>query len=271
MKNSQIIIGTGSWGSKINFNKALDIGNSIISMGLNHFDTAPNYGAGYSHYILNQLGKKKTILIDTKYGQDISLSLKEITKKIYRFINFQSFKQSFRYINFNNQERNKNNFWKIEKLEHALNLYSEDLNNCKINTFYLHCPPYGILNSEYLEKFFNLLNKKNILPGISGPDIKDLDLLVKNFPNIKFQFPIESFWQSRDKIIYKIDNLNINGIFRKLKKDKISGINIENEFWKSFIKVIDDNGNYKIVLGVNSLKSIEKLKEIISSFNNIIK
>ena len=271
MKNSQIIIGTASWGSKINFNKALDIGNSIISMGLNHFDTAPNYGAGYSHYILNQLGKKKTILIDTKYGQDISLSTKEIAKKIYRFINLKSFKQSFRYIKFNNQERNNKNFWKIEKLEHALNLYSEDLNNCKIKTFYLHCPPYGILNSKYLERFFNLLNKKSILPGISGPNIKDLDLLVKNFPNIKLQFSIESFWDSKDKIINKIDNLSINSVFKKLKKDKISNIHIENEFWKSFIKIIDDNSNYKIVLGVNSYKSIEKLKKITLNFNNIIK
>ena len=210
-------------------------------------------------------------MIDTKYGQDISLSPKEIAKKIYRFINFKSFKQSFRYIKFNNQERNNKNFWKIEKLEHALNYISEDLNNCKIKTFYLHCPPYGILNSEYLEKFFNLLNKKSILPGISGPDIKDLDLLVKNFPNIKLQFSIESFWNSKDKIINKIDNLSINSIFKKLKKDKISDINIENEFWKSFIKILDDNSNYKIVLGVNSYKSIEKLKKITLNFNNIIK
>ena len=29
-------------------------------------------------------------------------------------------------------------------------------------------------------------------------------------------------------------------------------INIENKFWKNFIKILDDNNNYKIVLGVNS-------------------
>ena len=257
MKNSQIIIGTASWGSKINFNKSLDIGNSIISMGLNHFDTAPNYGAGYSHYILNQLGKRKTILIDTKYGQDISLSPKEIAKRIYRFINLKSFKQSFRNITFSNQERNNKNFWKIEKLEHALNSYSEELTHCEIKTFYLHSPPYGILNSEYLEIFFNILNKKSILSGISQPDIKDLDLLINNFPNIRLQFSLESFWNSKDKIINKINNLSINSIFKKLKENKISDINVENKFWKSFIEIIDNNNNYKIVLGVNSYKSVE--------------
>jgi len=270
VKNSQIIIGTGSWGSKINFNKALGIGNSIILMDLNHFDTAPNYGAGYSHYILNQLGKRKTILIDTKYGQDISLSPKEIAKKIYRFINFKSFKQSFRYIKFNNQERNNKNFWKIEKLEHALNLYSEDLNNCKIKTFYLHCPPYGILNSKYLERFFNFLNKKKILPGVSLPDIKDLDLLLDNFPDIKLQLSIDSFWSSKDKIMKKIKNLNINSIFKKIKNNKILDINYKNKFRKDLIQILDNNDRYKIVLGVNSSESIKKLKKIIINSNEII-
>ena len=126
---------------------------------------------------------------------------------------------------------------------------------------------YQLNLNNYL---FALLNKKSILPGISGPDIKDLDLLVKNFPNIKLQFSIESFWDSKDKIIKKIDNLSINSIFKKFKKDKISNINIENEFWKSFIKILDDNNNYKIVLGVNSYKSIEKLKRITLNFNNIL-
>ena len=43
------------------------------------------------------------------------------------------------------------------------------------------------------------------------------------------------------------------------------------EEWKSFIKILDDNNNYKIVLGVNSHKSVKKLKRIILNFSNIIK
>ena len=102
---------------------------------------------------------------------------------------------------------------------------------------------------------------------------KDLNytLEIDELPNIKLQFSIESFWNSKDKIINKISNLSINSIFKKLKKDKISDINIENNFWKSFIKILDDNNNCKIVLGVNSDKSVEKLRKIILNFNNILK
>ena len=271
MKKSQIIIGTSSWGSKINFNKSMDIGNNLALMGLNHFDTAPNYGSGYSHYILNELGKRKTVLIDTKYGQNINLSLKEITKRIYRFINLKSFQQSLKYIKFNKSERNNQNFWEIEKLEFALNSLSEDLKYCEIKAFYLHCPPYGVLNSRYLERFINFLNKKKIVPGISGPDIRDLELLIKNFPFIRLQFSIENFWNIREKIIKKIDNININSIFKKLNKDKISDMNIKKEFWKNFAKILDENNNYKVVLGINSYKSVEKLKSIVLNFNNIMK
>ena len=82
VKNSQIIIGTASWGSKINFNKSIDIGNKIISIGLNYFDTAPNYGGGYSHYILNKLAKIHNIFIDTKYGQNINFSVIESSENL---------------------------------------------------------------------------------------------------------------------------------------------------------------------------------------------
>ena len=84
-------------------------------MGLNYFDTAPNYGGGYSHYILNRLAKSNNIFVDTKYGQNISLTPKEIAKRIYRFTNFKSFKQSFKYIRFNKIQRNNKNFWSIQK------------------------------------------------------------------------------------------------------------------------------------------------------------
>ena len=72
MKNSQIIIGTASWGSKINFNKSIDIGNSIILMGLNHFDTAPNYGNGFAESCLGKLNNNPSNLIFyTKFGSTL--------------------------------------------------------------------------------------------------------------------------------------------------------------------------------------------------------
>ena len=63
MNEAQIKIGTSSWGSKIGIKDAINLGEKIIDLGLNSFDTAPNYGSGYSHYILNQIGEKKEILI----------------------------------------------------------------------------------------------------------------------------------------------------------------------------------------------------------------
>ena len=270
MKKSQIIIGTASWGSKINFNKSIDIGNKIISMGLNYFDTAPNYGGGYSHYILNRLAKSNNIFVDTKYGQEISFTPKEIVKRFYRFTNFKSFKQSFKYIRFKKTQRNSENFWSIQELEKYLNLFREDLKYCEIKTFYLHSPPYGILNKDYLEKFNNFFEDKKILPAISWPDIKDLDLLLNNFPDIKLQLSIDSFWSSKDKIIKKIKNLNINSIFKKIKNNKILDINYKNKFRKDLIQVLDNNDKYKIVLGINSNESVGKLKKIIINSNEII-
>ena len=270
MKKSQIIIGTASWGSKINFSESIDIGNKIISMGLNYFDTAPNYGGGYSHYILNRLAKSNNIFVDTKYGQEISLNPKEIVKRFYRFTNFKSFKQSFKYIQFDKTQRNSESFWSIQELEKHLNLFREDLKCCEIKTFYLHSPPYGILNRNYLEKFNNFFEDKKILPGISWPDIKDLDLLLNNFPDIKLQLSIDSFWNSKDKIIKKIKNLNINSIFKKIKNNKILDINYKNKFRKDLIQILDNNDKYKIVLGINSNESVEKLKKIIINFNEII-
>ena len=48
---NKIIIGTASWGSKISYNDAHQIANKLINNGFNQFDTAQNYGSGYSQDI----------------------------------------------------------------------------------------------------------------------------------------------------------------------------------------------------------------------------
>jgi len=263
MKNSQVIIGTSSWGSKIGFNKSIDIGNQVISMGLNYFDTAPNYGGGCSHYILNSLAKNNKILVDTKYGQIVRPTPKEIAKRFYRFINFESFKKSFKYLQIDKTQRNKENFWSIDRIEKYLNHYNVDLNSCEIKTFYLHSPPFGILNKNYLKNLNNFMEGKKILLGISGPDIKDLDLILDNFPNIKLQLPINFFFNSKDKIIKKIKYLNINNLFRNYKNNKILHPDHGKENRKDLLKILNNNEKYKIVIGINSYQSIEKLKKIL--------
>ena len=85
MEKNQFIIGTSGWGSLISFNKSLGIGQKLISRDFNSFDTAPNYGSGYSHQILNILSKEKQLLVDTKYGDEFTFSTREILKRIYRY------------------------------------------------------------------------------------------------------------------------------------------------------------------------------------------
>ena len=117
MNRSQIVIGTGSWGSWINFKESIQVSTSLLELGINHFDTAPLYGSGYSHYILNKIGKQNNILIDTKYGQNTHLNCRELFKRFYRFINFKSFIQSFKYLQFDKTQRNNKSFWSIQELE----------------------------------------------------------------------------------------------------------------------------------------------------------
>ena len=269
MNQSQIKIGTSSWGSKIGIDEAVNLGNKITNININHFDTAPNYGSGYSHYALNNLAKKKNILIDTKYGQNIQLSFKEFSKRIYRFKNLKSFRQSFKYIRFNNNERIYEKYWNINKIEKDFNSIHIDLNNCKIKSLYLHSPPYGILNNKYLEEFTSFFSKKEILPGISEPNENDLMLIIEKFPKINLQLSLDTFWLYRKDLIYNMENITLNGVFKKLNNDKIIKKNVDLEFWNEFLDILKKKNNYNIVLGINSNNSIEKLKKIILNFSNI--
>ena len=269
MNISQITIGTASWGSKINLNKSLEISSKVISLGINHFDTAPNYGGGYAHYILNKIAKKNNILIDTKYGQNINLTAKEIFKRFYRFTNIGSLKQSFKHIKFYRSSRSIKEYWSLEKLEAAFSSFQRELNNCTIMSFYLHSPPFGILNKEYLDKLYSFFDKKKILLGISNPDKKDLNLIIKQFPHIKIQLSINDFWNLKEQLDQRFKNVNINSIFRKLIKETNDNKNDSVKFWKDFFKIVEGNSNYRLVLGINSINSVEKLKKIICNSDNI--
>ena len=85
MNKSQIVLGTSSWGSKISFKDSIKLSDDLLKFEINHFDTAPLYGSGYSHYILNKIAEQNNISVDTKYGQNIKLGWKEFIKRCYRF------------------------------------------------------------------------------------------------------------------------------------------------------------------------------------------
>ena len=117
MNKNQIIIGTSAWGSRISFKQSLNIGNKLIKMGINKFDTAPHYGSGYAHHILNFLSKENQIEVDTKYGDILTPNVREIVKRIYRYSNLKNLKNSFKYLEFSKEKRNKKSFWYIENIK----------------------------------------------------------------------------------------------------------------------------------------------------------
>ena len=261
INKKKIVIGTSSWGSKISFKKSLELGEKLTSLGLNHFDTAPTYGAGNSHYILNKLGKNDKIFIDTKYGQLTDLTPKEIAKRFYRFINFESFIKSFEFLKTLKEQIKIEDLWSIKNVEKYLNKFTNDLHNCEIITFYLHSPPYEIINKDYLLNFINLIESKNILPGISWPDNRNVDFLLNNFSNIKLQLSIDQFQKSKDKINNKNQFINLNSIFRNRNLEK----KYQNKLNEEVIQFLNMKENNKIIIGLNSNKSLEKLNELLLS------
>ena len=260
INKKQIVIGTSSWGSKINLKKSLELGNKLISIGLNHFDTAPTYGAGYSHYILNNLSKNNHVLVDTKYGEISLINFKEIIKKFYRFININSFNKSFEFMRVNKEIRYQEKFWEIKNIEKYICKFKHDLGNCEVKTFYLHSPPYNILNKDFLNKFILMMDEKKILPGISWPDYRDVKMLTNNFSNIALQISLNTFNNSKEIFLKNKKYLLLNSIFRNnnlIKKDQQIKLD------KDIINFLELNKNHKLIIGINSCESLKSLKEIL--------
>ena len=77
---NKIIIGTASWGSKISYSDAHQIAMELTNSGFNQFDTAQNYGSGYSQDIINKVLKNKKIKVNTKFGQKIEQNIENCIK-----------------------------------------------------------------------------------------------------------------------------------------------------------------------------------------------
>ena len=261
INKNQIIIGTSAWGSRIDFKQSLNIGTKLIRMGINKFDTAPHYGSGYSHHILNLLSKKNKIDVDTKYGDILTPNIKEILKRIYRYNDLKTFKDSFKYLEFNKKKRNEKSFWEIKNLKQKLDFYLNDLCECNIKTLFLHSPPRDILNKEYLELINNYLMQKNIKFGISGPHYSDFKFLLNKFPNLIFQVSLKFFLNNQKQIIENFKFVYINSIIKNstnVVKNKETKVSL-----KECLHDVEMREGYKIVIGINSEKSVEMINQII--------
>ena len=139
--------------------------------------------------------------------------------------------------------------------------YFNDLCECNIKTLFLHSPPSGIINKEYLELINNYLKQKNIKLGISWPHYSDFEFLLNKFPNLIFQVSLKFFLDNQKQIIENFKFVYINSIIKnstnviKNKKTKIS--------LNEYLQDVEMREGYKIVIGINSEKSVEMINQII--------
>ena len=251
----KIIIGTSSWGSKISFDFSLKLGEKLIRLGIKRFDTAPAYGSGYSIYILNLLAKKNKIIVNNKIGQKYQFSHKEILKRIYRFKNFYYFKKAF--VNDSVYSNKEQFFWekkflfkKIQKILNEFKILNSDV-------FFLHDPQENIINKNFLISINHFLKKNNCSFGISTNNISLLEKIIKlqypliiqtsylNYMYLSNKYNLKNF---KFQIYSIIKNYN----FQSLKKQKKPLTSILNKYL--------NNKNISFIIGINSLKSLNKLK-----------
>ncbi len=258
MKKENIIVGTSAWGSRISFRSSVSIGEKLIDNGFSNFDTAPNYGSGLSHHILNHLANKKTIIVDTKFGDKYYINLREIIKRIYRFYNSETFIKSFNYLNFKLPVRDDEFSWNLLNLKNSISNFENDLNKCKIDTIYLHSPPLGIIDMEYIERFNAITKEKKFLSGISWPNKNDLETIKEFSSFFKLQVSLNFFYQHKEFILSNFENVSIAGLFKKVRNEKLGNDSII-YFMDELSEIFYEKKKYKLIIGINSENSIDNL------------
>ena len=254
----KIIVGTSAWGSKISYSKSFEILEELLDSGFVQFDTAPNYGSGYSQNIINSISKK--LIVNTKFGQKMNLSFKEIFKRIYRFNNLNAFfKSNLNLINYSFQ--NKKSFWLVSNIDKNFIEIKKDLSNCAIDTFFLHSPLKETISDQFIMEFIKFCNLNNVIPGISNIQDDIFLYLISNYRNIVFQMPLTQYLKYEEKIERNQNTIHINSIFRsKYLQNKISVKNYEIAIFEYF----KNKHNIKLVLGINSNRS---MKSLLNNFN----
>ena len=120
MNQSQIKIGTSAWGSKISIKDAINLGLNLTNFGINHFDAAPNYGSGYCHYVLNELGKKKKFLWILSTVKILILILKNLQKGFIDLKTLNHLNIHFRTLNSIKMREKVKIFGELIKLKNHL-------------------------------------------------------------------------------------------------------------------------------------------------------
>ena len=252
---NNIIIGTSSWGSKSSYKNSIAISEILIGKGFNQFDSAPNYGSGYSHNILNMIGKKQKILVNTKFGQKMNFNLYEILKRIYRFNNFKSFINS-NYILYNSSKQNEKKYWQISNISKNYRRIKNHLENCNIKVFYLHSPKSEVINENFLAEFEKFCFLNNLKPGISNVNDNSLKKILFNYKNYTIQMSLRQYINFEKKIVESDNDVHINSIFKlQYEQDKFD----KNKYLEEIIEYFKNFKKIKLVFGINSISRCNNL------------
>lgn len=164
LKNKQIIFGTSRLHHIFSNKKRDSLLKNALDLGINHFDTAPSYGNGFSEKQLGNFIKKnknKKIIISTKFG---IYSLLDFATNIYTVI----FVKLFGYI-FPYAKRDRFDY-SVTNAKNSLSKSLNSLNLKKIDYYFIHEPKGIIKDYKELIEWLELMKKIGKIGnwGISG-------------------------------------------------------------------------------------------------------
>jgi len=241
--------------------------NTAIEMGINHFDTAPLYGKGYSEYIFGEILKphRKNITITTKFGLGNSSELKRIPLELLLPLNscIKKIKAIFprpaqQLIYF--QDR------KIEKKEIEVSFKAslKRLQTDYLDYYLLHEAVPGFMTDEALEYIRSLKQQGKVrYIGIGADSLK----LIKMEPQSATGWDIlqydGSVDETKNELMQKFPNhVHFHhSCLRSLKSSELTGGHI-------LAKAASLNSKGKIIF---STRNIIRLKDNITQFYNYFK
>lgn len=266
LDQSQFVIGTSAWGSRIPVSRAVKLGTELVANGFHHFDTAPTYGSSYAQYALNRLAQQvaATLIVDTKYGQLNELDARGIAKKLLRAPSIAGLAGSFWQHSV--RDRTQEAFWDPDRVFEAYTKAREVLRHTTVGAFYYHAPARPVLGTNTFN-LCNRLNAEGVRLGVSNPVKKDLVWLSENADShLVVLMDIHELQRHYD-LVRSFENVDIrvHGLFR----DRQDAHNRDAPNVVPIAQIIEEyftgQPNRKFVIGVNSQRSLERLLQFVDS------
>lgn len=245
LQSSDFIFGCGTIGSRISKKLSYNLLNKALELNINNFDISPIYGKGLAEKYLSEFAnsKKKNLICNIKYGQDLKFDLKTVLINIYRL----EFLNLIRVLSYKNQN------FSIKNIKLIVERYLLD-KKIKYKTFFFHSPKISI-RSIHPEILYYLKNKK-LKIGYTSPFIYDNLKYLCEKSNIDIiQLSADEYLKYKNTIKNKFKKeIWINQIIKFSKKNRIDWLNFCEDIKKEYKKV-------KFVIGFNHLHMLQKIED----------